>query len=344
MKKTLSILLALAMLLSTASVCFAEEKKVELKNCETDARVTDTGVNIMEDQYIKVSAVKLDGIKSVTITASCVMPFGQNGDAVAVKTDDPVSGDAIGYVIINNEDKTEFSANLLPTTGTHDVYLVSEYAKEHSVSLQTITFSENEVVAEKSAVDDSKIKDNYSDTWAATDSLGRKVADYAEAGAVKSGDRYVGTMYWNWHVNTSFTPRVIPKIVEENPDTWQHGGPHWPSSSVYYWGEPILGYYSSFEYWTYIKHATWLANAGVDAIFLDYTNSDTEYIKSLGYLIDAFHQAREYGINVPKIITYGPTGLPAHRRLQEFPRHFGLTIIRTNLIPTFGFTWTESPL
>lgn len=317
MKKVLSILLAAVMTLSLMTVCLAEEQAFSLADCETDARVTAAGIEITEDKYVKIPNVKLDGVKSITITASCVMPSGSNGDAIAVKTDDPVSGEALGYVVINREDKQEFSANLLNEVGTHDVYLVSEYAVEHMIVVKKAVFSASEVVPEKHIVSDDKIKDNYSDTWAATDSLGRKVAGYAEAGDVKEGDHYVGIMYWDWHVNTQNTPRVIPEIVKANPDTWQKGGEHWPSSSSYYWGEPILGFYTSFEYWTYLKHATYLANAGVDAVFLDYTNTDQEFIKAFGYLIDAFHQAREYGIDAPKIVPYCNSGRTETARIAK---------------------------
>lgn len=317
MKKILCILLAIMISASVMTVCFAADKSFDLAACETDATAIADGIKMLEDKYVKIPKVDLDGIKSVTVTATCLMPTGTNGDALAVKTDDPLSGAILGYVVINNEDKTEFSANLAGAAGTHDVYLVSEYAREHQITLKKAVFSGNTVSVENKAISDDKIKDNYADTWAATDSLGRKVADYAEAGAVKTGDRYVGIMYWDWHVKPDFSVKLIPDVVKANPDTWWQGGEHWPSSTVYYWGEPLLGFYSSFEYWTYLKHATWLANAGVDAICLDYTNTDTEYIKSLGYLKDAFHQAREYGINAPKIIPYCPTGRPESARIAK---------------------------
>ncbi len=48
----------------------------------------------------------------------------------------------------------------------------------------------------------------------------------------------------------------------------------------YFWEEPLLGYYSTFDPWVLRKHAEMLADAKVDAVFFDCTNGDLTWDKS----------------------------------------------------------------
>ena len=59
-----------------------------------------------------------------------------------------------------------------------------------------------------------------SDSWAATDALGRKVRDYQEAGD-KRQDKFVAMFYWTWHQgddDTTYQVKNITEIVRKHPE------------------------------------------------------------------------------------------------------------------------------
>lgn len=265
---------------------------------------SDSMAVVEGEKHLGFSKVDMTGVKSVTIEAKCIMPYGSNGDAVKIKADS-ATGEVLGYVIINDENKTSFTGNIKEISGVHDIYIGSTYAHDSYVKIKNVTFNKEAYTPEIKPVADSALIDDYHDTWAATDAQGRAVADFEEAGPVKEGEHRVGIMYWNWFWNEREKPYTIPKIVAEHPeakDDYSHEA--WDADGVFYWGEPLLGYYSSYEYWTYRKHAEWLAAAGVDAIFFDYTNLDLTYVGTQNVLLKAFHDAREAGVNAPKLSAY----------------------------------------
>jgi hypothetical protein len=111
-------------------------------------------------------------------------------------------------------------------------------------------------------------------------------------------------LYWDWHIDEGPHKKayVIPEIIKNNPDAYgNYNHEAWGSQGVYYWGEPVLGFYDGYDYWVYRKHAEMLAIAGVDAIFFDYTNSGRNFIGPLTVLADAFRDAKKTGVKVPKI-------------------------------------------
>ncbi len=255
-----------------------------------------------------VPGVDLTGIKTVSLTANVTLGGPINGQVFAVKTDDPVTGDAIGYIVITEEGTgKKYSASVKPTEGTHDVYFyaLSTKISDTAVVVSDISFGKEEYVSDKEEkkVPDSFVKDVYSDTWTATDDLGRAVADYAEAGGVKGG-RTVGMMYWNWFTRPTASTEalVISDVIKANPDAdgnYAHSA--WSNTAAYYWAEPLLGFYDSYDRWVYKQHAKMLSYAGVDVIFFDYSNSGQTYVKSLNILADAFREAKKEGVKVPKI-------------------------------------------
>lgn len=59
-----------------------------------------------------------------------------------------------------------------------------------------------------------------SDTWSATDALGRKVCEYQDVGEKKK-DKYVAMFYWTWHQgvdDTTYTVKNISEIVRKYPE------------------------------------------------------------------------------------------------------------------------------
>jgi hypothetical protein len=120
-------------------------------------------------------------------------------------------------------------------------------------------------------------RDTMSDTWAATDGLGRVLPMSAEVGAVKA-NRTVGIFYFNWHA--AFGNKEvhdIAKILAANP-----AAPPWgPVQAPHYWSEPRFGYYRPNDPWVLRKHAQILADAGVDVIIFDVTfptSAGTTYV------------------------------------------------------------------
>ena len=113
-----------------------------------------------------------------------------------------------------------------------------------------------------------------SDQWAATDALGRKVRDRKDAPAKKK-DKFVAMFYWTWHQSeddTTYPVKNITEILRTHPEAIKnYDHPAWGNSKprFYFWEQPLLGYYKTTDPWVLRKHAEWLADAGVDAVFFD---------------------------------------------------------------------------
>lgn len=170
-----------------------------------------------------------------------------------------------------------------------------------------------------------------SDTWAATDGLGRPVADAALAGPPQP-DRVVGIFYFLW---TGGIPKVYDntKILAADPDH-----PAWgPVGSWHYWGEPFFGYYHPEDPWVIRKHAQMLVDAGVDVIICDATNALT-YPNVCRAICEVYTQMRAEGLRTPQIafILHSKTGRTAQKLYDEF---YG-----ANVSPELWFRWLGKPL
>ena len=63
--------------------------------------------------------------------------------------------------------------------------------------------------------------DNYSDTWVATDALGRRVATHEDTGPPRP-DRWVGIFYFLWHgAHVNGGPWDITRIRNTDPEAMQ---------------------------------------------------------------------------------------------------------------------------
>ena len=140
----------------------------------------------------------------------------------------------------------------------------------------------------------SRLRNLQSDTWVATDALGRKLPSYAETGPPRPG-RYVGMFYF---LTFRDPGKPGPKNVTEqlakdsNTAAWKPG--------TYYWGKPESGYYLSTDEWVIRRHAEMLADAGVDVIIFDSTNDDShppEYRK----IAETYEKMRAAGEPTPQI-------------------------------------------
>jgi hypothetical protein len=139
----------------------------------------------------------------------------------------------------------------------------------------------------------------------ATDDLGRALPTFSETGGPKK-NRWVGLFYWQWHDKLRRTADYdMTDFLKKHPffgDFNAHpvGGPDYPEM---YWGRPIFGYYRSIDKWVIRKHLVMFADAGVDFLYLDYTN-DAVYDVALRSLLEVARDLKAHGVNVPKIVFF----------------------------------------
>lgn len=149
--------------------------------------------------------------------------------------------------------------------------------------------------------------DLRSDTWVAADALGRHLPARPECGPLRS-DRFVGIFYWTWHThNAARGPYDVTKILAENPDNPQWG----PVAAPHHWGEPELDYYISTDPWVIRKHASMLADAGIDVIIFDTTNPPFTFRESYMALCAEYRAIRSQGNRTPQIAFLTPFGDPS---------------------------------
>ena len=147
---------------------------------------------------------------------------------------------------------------------------------------------------------------SISDTWSATDALGRKLPEYGNVGEHRK-DKYVAMFYWTWHQgddDTTYQVKNITEIVRKYPEAMKdYHHPAWGNKQpgFFFWEQPLLGYYKTTDPWVLRKHAEMLADAGVDAVFFDCTNGSLTWEESYEALMKTWDQAQKDGVNVPKI-------------------------------------------
>lgn len=75
--------------------------------------------------------------------------------------------------------------------------------------------------------------DVMSDTWVASDALGRALPGHDECGDPRTG-RFVGIFYFLWlGQHTQDGPFDNTRLIAENPEA-----PAWEAGRTYHWGEP----------------------------------------------------------------------------------------------------------
>ncbi len=182
--------------------------------------------------------------------------------------------------------------------------------------------------------------DVFSDTWVATDGLGRSLPTHAEVGSPRA-DKTVGIFYFLWlgqHGNRG--PFDVSKILARDPTAGEHPeSPLWgPLGAPHHWGESIFGYYVSDDESVLRKHAQMLADAGVDVVVFDVTNQLT-YPRSRQALCRVFDAARREGNRVPRIVFLCPFGSPRHVVRELWEQLYG-----PGLYPELWFRWEGKPL
>ena len=186
-----------------------------------------------------------------------------------------------------------------------------------------------------------------SDSWAATDALGRKVREYKNAGDKKK-DKFVGIFYLTWHMgrnDTTSQVKNITEIVRQHPEAMKdYNHPAWGTSKpgIFFWDEPLFGYYKTTDPWVLRKHAEMLADAGIDVVFCDCTNGTLTYSDSYEALMKTWDQAQKDGVKVPKIaflLPFGavPNSLVSLRQLYN-------DVYKPGRYENLWFRWKGKPL
>lgn len=154
--------------------------------------------------------------------------------------------------------------------------------------------------------------DVQSDTWAATDALGRALPSYEQAGAPRK-DRTVGLFYFLWlGAHAVGGPYDVTQILKRDPLAMQNpASPLWgPMIAMHHWGESIFGYYQAEDPFVLRKHAQMISDAGVDVIIFDVTNQFT-YPTAYHALLKTFSEVRAAGGKTPQVAFLCPFGDPA---------------------------------
>ena len=145
--------------------------------------------------------------------------------------------------------------------------------------------------------------DIASDTWVATDGLGRSLPTAAEAGLPRT-NRTVAVFYF---INRPTDENVqgpfdVSKILSADPDALKKpDSPLWgPMCCNHWWGEPLFGYYCSNDPFVLRKHAQMLGDAGVDVIVFDVSNGPT-FDASWQEIVRVFADVRASGGHTPQI-------------------------------------------
>jgi hypothetical protein len=174
--------------------------------------------------------------------------------------------------------------------------------------------------------------DTFSETWVASDGLGRTMPTFTETGGVKK-DRTVGIFYFLWLGQHGRTVYDNTRLLAEHPDQPQYG----PAGQFHFWGEPLFGYYQADEEFVVRKHAQMLADAGVDVMIMDVTNAVT-YPKVYLTVCKVMSEMRAAGMKTPGIAFLANSQSP--KVVQKLYDDF----YSKKLYPELWFMWKGRPL
>jgi len=186
------------------------------------------------------------------------------------------------------------------------------------------------------------------DFWTATDNLGRTIPTAQEVGETRTG-KYVGIFYWTWHTDAiaDFSPVInISRILKQDPSAATDlNHPAWGgiiNGGVYWWDEPLFGYYRTTDDWVLRKHAQMLTNAGIDVVFFDCTNASLTWKSSYTKLLQVWEQARKDGVRTPQIAFLLPFGVTdaALASIKEIYTD----LYKPKLYQDLWFMWNGKPL
>jgi hypothetical protein len=181
---------------------------------------------------------------------------------------------------------------------------------------------------------------NHGVPWPGVDALGRNLPMADEVGGPRA-DRFVGIFYFLYQgEKVNYGPFDATKIIAAHPEALTSSDcPFWGPSKRHkcYWGEPLYGYYSNVDPWVLRRHAHLLADAGVDTLIFDTTNSVTHRDVSMA-LCKVFEQVRQEGGQTPQIcfMVNSNAGKTAQQIYDD--------LYKPGLYPDLWFRWEGKPL
>lgn len=194
------------------------------------------------------------------------------------------------------------------TVGIHDVTVrVGERAVVHAISFSKMPAYER--IDYKPVPEDSLQKID-TDTWEATDMLGRRLPCAEEVG--EKSTREVGIFYWTWHQqHASMRPVDVVDVLAKHPEAeFDENHPAWGARPFQcFWHEPLYGFYQNTDPYVIRRHMSLLSHAGVDFLVFDCTNSAFLWRMAYEPLLAEMHRMREEGVSTPKIafmLNFGP--------------------------------------
>ena len=185
--------------------------------------------------------------------------------------------------------------------------------------------------------------DLMSDTWVATDALGRTMPSAVETGPVKTNHEHaVGIFYITWHGagnhNLSGPYTDVTKILTQDPSARLDAHhPLWKYGS-YHWGEPEAGYFLSQDTWLMRRDLSMLQDAGVDVLILDVTNGVC-YWDEWELLFTTMEQMRAEGNRTPQFTFWSYNGNPVNVVKSLYERYY-----QTPRYQDLWFYWDGKPL
>ncbi len=195
------------------------------------------------------------------------------------------------------------------------------------------------------AIEENYFRDLYSDTWVASDALGRKMPGMQEVGPVKTCKRRVVSIFYiTWHTQDHYKNFKVPysadvsKIYKADPTARLDAKhPLWSEVS-YHWGEPEMGYFLSQDEYVIRKDMSMLTDAGVDVLIMDVTNA-VRYWDEWEVLFKTMQRMKAEGNKVPKFCFWAFNG-PVITVVQDLYDK----IYKTRKFPDLWFYWDGKPL
>ena len=185
--------------------------------------------------------------------------------------------------------------------------------------------------------------DLMSDTWVATDALGRQMPLIDSVGPLKGGHhRAVGIFYITWHGKGNHDlpgPYTdVSKILTEDPSARLDAHhPLWKYGS-YHWGEPEMGYFLSQDEWVMRKDLSMLQDAGVDVLILDVTNGVC-YWDEWELLFSTMRKVREEGNRTPQFVFWSYNNNPVKVVKSLYEKYY-----KEGKYSDLWFYWDGKPL
>ncbi len=185
--------------------------------------------------------------------------------------------------------------------------------------------------------------DIQSDTWVATDALGRTMPDAVDIPLRTDKVRTVGIFYVTWHdegkhgLSAPYSGDVT-RVLQQSPEARLDAThPAWKEGSLH-WGEPEAGYFLSQDRWLIRRDLSMLADAGVDVLILDVTNA-VLYWDEWAALFDEMTAMQRLGNHVPQFCFWAFNGDVVSVVTQLYER-----IYKEERAKNFWFLWDGKPL